>query len=182
LHRVHHSDTNLNSTSYFRGHPLEIFLWFGISNILAVAIFGLDLLTLGAYYLIATPFFVIEHTNLRFPRWVDRTLGLVFTTPNQHKVHHEKDQHYTDSNYADIFILWDRLFGTYRYKPVEEISFGLHEFDEDRKQTFWYLIKSPFLKVNRVTTVSTTKPGLSGTTFIKNREKPADHPVDTNQG
>jgi sterol desaturase/sphingolipid hydroxylase (fatty acid hydroxylase superfamily) len=66
-------------------------------------------------------------------------------------VHHEQDQYYTDSNFADIFILWDRLFGTYKYKPVDQIKFGLKEFDEEKKQSFWYLIKSPFIKVKRIT-------------------------------
>jgi sterol desaturase/sphingolipid hydroxylase (fatty acid hydroxylase superfamily) len=149
FHRVHHSDTSMDSSTYFRGHPLELFLWFGTSNILAAGIFGIDLLTLGVYFLVSTPFFVIEHTNLRFPRWMDRSIGLIFTTPNLHKVHHERDQYYTDSNYADIFILWDRLFGTYKYKPAEELNIGLDEFDDKKKQTFWYLFKSPFIDIER---------------------------------
>jgi len=148
FHRVHHSDTSMDSSTYFRGHPVEIFLWFGISNIIAAGIFGLDLMTLSLYYVIATPFFVIEHVNLKFPKWLDRTLGLVITTPNLHKVHHEQDEHYTNSNYADIFILWDRIFGTYKYKPTEEINLGLKEFDHPKKQTFWYLLKSPFIDIN----------------------------------
>jgi sterol desaturase/sphingolipid hydroxylase (fatty acid hydroxylase superfamily) len=68
-----------------------------------------------------------------------------------HKVHHEQDQFYTDSNYSDIFILWDRLFGTYKYKPTEQISFGLKEFEDEKKQTFWYLLISPFINMGRVT-------------------------------
>ncbi len=150
FHRVHHSDTTMDSSTYFRGHPLEVFLWFGTSNIIAAGIFGIDLLTLGVYFLVSTPFLVIEHTNLRFPGWIDKTVGLVFTTPNIHKVHHDKDQHYTDSNYADIFILWDRIFGTYKYKPAEDINIGLEEFNEAQKQTFWYLMKSPFINIQRV--------------------------------
>jgi sterol desaturase/sphingolipid hydroxylase (fatty acid hydroxylase superfamily) len=149
FHRVHHSDTTMDSSTYFRAHPIELFLWFGTSNIVAAGIFGIDLLTLGAYYLVATPFFIIEHTNLRFPKWLDKTLGWVFTTPNLHKVHHEKDQYYTDSNYADIFILWDRIFGTYKYKPAEELQFGLAEFDDARKQSFLYLLKSPFINIEK---------------------------------
>jgi sterol desaturase/sphingolipid hydroxylase (fatty acid hydroxylase superfamily) len=145
FHRVHHSDTSMDSSTFFRAHPLELFFWFGTSNIIAAGIFGLDLMTLGLYFLVAIPFFILEHTNLRFPRWIDKTFGWVFTTPNLHKVHHEKDQHYTDSNYADIFILWDRIFGTYKYKPAEELNIGLEEFDDDEKQKFWYLFKSPFL-------------------------------------
>lgn len=149
FHRVHHSDTTMDSTTYFRSHPVEIFLWFGTSNILAAGIFGLDLLTVGLYYLVVTPFFILEHTNLRFPAWLDKTLGLVITTPNLHKVHHEQAQFHTDSNFADIFILWDRLFGTYTYKPVEQIKFGLREFEENKKQTFGYLFISPFLDLKK---------------------------------
>lgn len=151
FHRVHHSDTSMDSSTIFRGHPIETFLWFGISNILAAGIFGLDLVTLGLYFLVITPFFVLEHCNLKFPVWLDKTFGLIFTTPNIHKVHHEQDQYYTDSNFADIFILWDRLFGTYKYKSTEEIKFGLKEFEDAKKQTFWYLIRSPFINMGRVT-------------------------------
>ncbi len=150
FHRVHHSDTTMDASTNFRGHPIESFLWFGSSNILAAAIFGLDLLTLGLYFFIATFFFFVEHANFRFPKWLDKSIGLVITTPNLHKVHHEQDQLYTDSNFSDIFILWDRLFGTFKSKPVEQIKLGLKEFDEEKKQTFWHLMKSPFLEIKRV--------------------------------
>jgi len=60
------------------------------------------------------------------------------------------DLNYTDSNFSDIFILWDRLFGTYKHKPVEEIKFGLKEFEDNKQQTFWYLMKSPFISMGRV--------------------------------
>jgi sterol desaturase/sphingolipid hydroxylase (fatty acid hydroxylase superfamily) len=150
FHRVHHSDTSMDASTYFRGHPVEIFLWFGTSNILAAAIFGLDLTALGLYFLVSAPFFIMEHANVRFPVWLDKSLGLIFTTPNMHKVHHEQDQFYTDANYADIFILWDRLFGTFKYKPTAEINFGLKEFEGAEKQSFWYLMKSPFIRMGRI--------------------------------
>ena len=150
FHRVHHSDTSMDASTNFRAHPIELMLWFGTSNIVAAAIFGLDLMSLGLFFLVATPFFFLEHANFRFPKWLDKTFGLVFTTPNIHKVHHEQDQHYTDSNFSDIFILWDRIFGTYKYKPVEQIKFGLKEFEDDKKQTFWYQLRSPFMNLKRI--------------------------------
>jgi len=150
FHRVHHSDSSMDASTNFRSHPIELMFWFGTSNILASAIFGLDLLTLGLYFLVATPFFFLEHSNFRFPKWLDKTIGLIFTTPNLHKIHHEQDQYYTDSNFSDIFILWDRIFGTYKHKPVEEIKFGLKEFEGEKNQTFWYLLKSPFISMGRV--------------------------------
>lgn len=151
FHRVHHSDTSMDASTFFRGHPVETFLWFGTSNIIAAGIFGLDLIALGLYFIVSTPFFFLEHSNIKFPVWLDKTFGLIFTTPNIHKVHHEQDQFYTDSNFSDIFILWDRLFGTFKYKPPEQINLGLKEFEEDRKQTFWYLIRSPFISMGRIT-------------------------------
>jgi sterol desaturase/sphingolipid hydroxylase (fatty acid hydroxylase superfamily) len=150
FHRVHHSDTTMDASTTFRGHPVEATLYFGTANILAAAIFGLDLLALGVYFLALIPFLFIEHSNLRFSKWLDKTVGLVITTPNIHKVHHEQDQLYTDSNFSDIFILWDRIFGTFKYKPPEAIKFGLKEFEGARKQTFWYLMISPFINMGRV--------------------------------
>ncbi len=150
FHRVHHSDTTMDSSTYFRAHPIEVLFWFGSASILSAGIFGLDLMAVGLYFLVVTLFQILEHSNLQFPFWLDKTLGLVFTTPNLHKVHHDQHQYYTDSNFADIFILWDRIFGTYKYKPVEEIKFGLEEFDEPKKQTFWYLLKSPFIHIERI--------------------------------
>jgi sterol desaturase/sphingolipid hydroxylase (fatty acid hydroxylase superfamily) len=150
FHRVHHSDTHMDASTSLRSHPVEIVVYFGIAGILTAALFGLDLMSFGFYLLVLTPFLFLEHSNLKFPTWLDKTFGLFFTTPNIHKVHHEQDQYYTDSNYSDIFIIWDRIFGTYKYKAPSDIRFGLKEFDDDQKQTFWYLLRSPFMNIRRV--------------------------------
>ncbi len=149
FHRVHHSDTQMDASTIFRAHPFELMFWFSISDILASAVFGLDLTILGFYYLILIPMFFLEHTSLRYPIWLDKTFGLVFTTPNLHKIHHDQDENYTNSNYADLFIIWDRMFGTYKYKVPSDLNYGLQEFEESQKQTFWYLLKSPFININQ---------------------------------
>lgn len=150
LHRVHHSDTTMDSSTYFRGHPIEITMVFLNGSILTAAIFGLDLFTFGIYSLILIPLLISQHANIKTPEWVDKTFGKIFVTPNLHKIHHEQDQFHTDSIYADIFIVWDRLFGTYTFKPLNQINLGLKEFDSDKKQTFWYLMKSPFINIRRI--------------------------------
>ena len=157
FHRVHHSDTRMDASTNLRSHPVELVVYFGTSNIVAAAIFGLDLLSLGLFFLVITPYVFLEHSNIKFPAWLDRTFGLVFTTPNIHKVHHEQDQLYTDSNYSDIFILWDRIFGTFKYKPPSEIKLGLKEFEDDKKQTFWYLVRSPFMNFKRISSAELKK-------------------------
>jgi hypothetical protein len=42
------------------------------------------------------------------------------------------------------------MFGTFKHLPVQEIKYGLEEFDDNKKQTFWYLLISPFKNIERV--------------------------------
>ncbi len=148
LHRVHHSDTTMDTSTFFRGHPFEV-LVFGTSSIVACIIFGIELQILGVYFIIQLPFLVAQHANIQLPDWTDKVFGKVFITPNIHKVHHDQKQYYTDSNFADIFVFWDKLFGTYKYISVKSLQYGLKEFDANKKQTFWYLMISPFMKIDR---------------------------------
>ena len=149
FHRVHHSDTTMDSSTVFRFHPIELILVFGVGTIATSALFGTDIISLALYNIILYVFFFLEHANLNYPRWLNATLGLVFVTPDHHRVHHQQDQVYTDSNYADILIIWDRFFGTFKMMAKENIKFGLREFDDEHKQTFLYLIKSPFIDIRR---------------------------------
>ena len=60
--------------------------------------------------------------------WFD----FVFASPSNHRVHHGINQRYLDKNYGGIFILWDRLFGTFEEeveKPVFGVRGGLGTFD-----------------------------------------------------
>lgn len=147
LHRVHHSDTTMDSSTTFRFHPLELILIYQTGNIITAGLFGADLTSLALYYFFVYIFFFLEHSNLNYPGWLNHTIGLIFVMPDHHRVHHHQEQEYTDSNFADIFILWDRIFGTFRLIPVEEMKYGLKEFIGEKKQSFWYLMKSPFIDV-----------------------------------
>lgn len=149
FHRVHHSDTTMDSSTVFRFHPMELILVFGIGNIITAVLFGTDVFSMALYYFILYLFFFFEHANLNYPKWLNSSIGLIFVMPDHHRVHHQQNQVYTDSNYADIFIIWDRLFGTFKMMPVEDMKYGLAEFDVDEKQSFLYLIKSPFLNIKR---------------------------------
>lgn len=155
LHRVHHSDTTMDSSTTLRFHPLELVLIYQTGNILTAGLFGTDVNSMVLYYFIIYIFLFLEHSNLRYPKWLNNTLGLVFVMPDHHRVHHQQEQFYTDSNFADIFIIWDRLFGTFKMMPVEQMKYGLVEFEGEKKQCFLYLMKSPFIKMKRI---SSEKP------------------------
>ena len=146
FHRVHHSDTNMDSATFFRFHPFDWFLD-NSSVLVATFIFGLDLNIVVFNFILYLPLFLAHHSLFVFPEWFDRTIGKIIVSPNFHKVHHHQNQVYTDSNYGNIFIFWDKLFGTYKTLPVSEIKYGLKEFDTEERQNFWFLLKSPFINV-----------------------------------
>ncbi len=58
----------------------------------------------------------------RFPRWFEA----VMNTPSHHRVHHATNPRYLDRNYAGVFIIWDRMFGTFTQEVADEpIRYGI---------------------------------------------------------
>lgn len=58
----------------------------------------------------------------RFPRWFEA----VMNTPSHHRVHHATNPRYLDRNYAGVFIIWDRMFGTFTSEVTDEqIRYGI---------------------------------------------------------
>ena len=146
FHRVHHSDMEVNVTTTFRQHPGETgwrILWY----LLAIAAFGIPFSVVVIYLVVSTVNAQLEHTNIKVFPALDRVLRFVFVTPNMHKVHHSREQIETDTNYSNIFSIWDRVFGT--YTPTVDFSclrYGLDGFDDPEKQTTGALLKLPFVK------------------------------------
>ena len=144
FHRVHHSDKEVNVTTAFRQHPGET-VWRILWYVLAIATFGIPPWVVVVYLVISTLNAQLEHTNIRLFAPLDRALRLLLVTPNMHKVHHSREQTETDSNYSNIFSIWDRVFAT--YTPTVNfgrLSYGLDGFDDAKKQTLPALLKLPF--------------------------------------
>lgn len=148
LHRVHHSDTTMDSSTTYRFHPLDALLD-NFATVMAAIIFGLDGSILVFWLILYLPLLALHHSNYIMPKWFDKTFGKIFVSPNFHKIHHHQEQEFTDSNYGLMFIFWDKLFKTYKTLPVNQIKYGLKEFTEPKRQTFWYLLMSPFIDVKK---------------------------------
>ena len=145
FHRVHHSDVEVNVTTAFRQHPGET-LWRILWQLLAVAMFGIPPSVVIVYLVISTLNAQLEHTNIKLFAPLDRVLRLLFVTPNMHKVHHSREQIETDSNYSNIFSIWDRIFGTYTATvDFNRLRYGLDGLDDLKKQTLPALLKLPFV-------------------------------------
>lgn len=81
-----------------------------------------------------------HHVNLLYQFWIhteliDRLgpLEAVLSTPSHHRVHHGSNLRYLDRNYGGIFIVWDRLFGTFEPESVDEpVRYGiLHDLESN---------------------------------------------------
>jgi alkylglycerol monooxygenase len=68
----------------------------------------------------------------------------IFVTPSNHRVHHAQNERYVDRNYGGLFIIWDRLFGTFQEEleddpPVYGIRGPLHSWNPLRALTHIYV-------------------------------------------
>jgi sterol desaturase/sphingolipid hydroxylase (fatty acid hydroxylase superfamily) len=88
---------------------------------------------------------LLEHANIRAPRWLDRLLALVTTWPHMHKIHHSRAPEQTDTNYGNLFSVWDRIFGTFTptWKGTQ-IAYGLDGLDTPEVQSTRGLLALPF--------------------------------------
>jgi len=135
FHRIHHSDPRLDASSSLRFHPVEGAAQ-TIYQAVAILLFGIQLDAMILFDTVLLVMLFVQHANVAWPESLDRALRWVFVTPDVHHVHHSRDQHLTDSNFADLFTVWDRLLGTYREATDRRaIAYGLAEFDDDRYQT-----------------------------------------------
>ena len=80
------------------------------------------------------------------PEWVDKPLRYIIVTPNMHRIHHHYVRPQTDSNYSNIFSVWDRLFGTYNNTPMKDIRYGLDVLENKNDSNIATMLKVPFDK------------------------------------
>ncbi|MBJ6369308.1 sterol desaturase family protein [Snuella sedimenti] len=156
VHLVHHTDHEVDTTTANRHHPLESVIRF-VFTLAGVFIIGAPIGIVMLYQsmsIVATQF---THANINLPKKVNRILSYVLVSPDMHKVHHHYMLPYTDSNYGNIFSVWDRLLGTYMELDREQIVFGVDVFpDPVENGNIKDLLKQPFQKYKKPTIIPET--------------------------
>ena len=151
IHLVHHSDHHVDTTTANRHHPFESLIRF-IFTLFGVFLIGANIGIVMLYQslsLISTQF---NHANIKLPKKVDLFLSYLFVSPDMHKTHHHYRLPYTDSNFGNIFSIWDRLFGTYRTFNREKLVYGVDVFfDKEANGKIGHLLKQPFQPYSKPT-------------------------------
>jgi len=122
-HVVHHSSEHYNLSTalrqpwnnHFTGHVLlsAPLMWVGFHPLIIGFVGSVNLLY---------QFWIHTEAIDKCPRWFEA----IFNTPSHHRVHHGTNPRYLDSNFAGIFIIWDKMFGTFvPEQEDEEISYGI---------------------------------------------------------
>ncbi|GAC1338135.1 MAG: sterol desaturase family protein [Myxococcales bacterium] len=149
FHRVHHCDARVDVTTAFRQHPGET-VWRMTWQVAGTLVLGLPLWAVLVYLILSAVNAELEHANVRVSAPVDRWIRLAFVTPHMHKVHHSRHQRETDSNYSNIFSIWDRLFGTYKNGvDLSSLRYGLDGFEGHRAESLRSLLGLPFKREQR---------------------------------
>lgn len=147
FHLVHHSDTKVDVTTGLRHHPGEtVFRIF--FTIVAVVIIGAPMGIIMLYQSLSVLFAHLTHANLNIPKALDNVLSYIFVTPNMHKVHHHFTQPLTDTNYGNIFSVWDRVFGTYAHvNDMTTLQYGIDtHMKSEENEKLGNLMAIPFQK------------------------------------
>lgn len=148
LHKVHHTDRDLDASSAVRFHPLEIILSM-IYKCGIVLIIGPAALAVLIFEIVLNASAIFNHANLRLPIWLDKLLRLLIVTPDMHRVHHSVIERETNRNFGFNFSIWDKLFGTYKAQPEaghEGMTIGLSEHQSSGPSKLWWSLKLPFAK------------------------------------
>ncbi len=119
VHITHHSSEEFNLTVGFRSsvfQPLYRFVYF-----IPLSLIGFDPLDTMFMYAATQIYGILIHTKtigkLGFLEWF-------LSTPSHHRVHHASNINYLDKNMGMVFIIWDKLFGTF-IKEEEPVVYGL---------------------------------------------------------
>jgi sterol desaturase/sphingolipid hydroxylase (fatty acid hydroxylase superfamily) len=116
-HVVHHSSQHYNLSVNLRQSWTSQFSGLTLLNV-PLAWLGFNPAAVGLAFSINLLYQFWIHTEAvdRMPGWFEALLN----TPSHHRVHHASNPRYLDANYAGVFMIWDRVFGTFVAEDRQE--------------------------------------------------------------
>ncbi len=121
-HVIHHQSEDYNLGTALRQTSIPSVL--GWICLIPMALLGFPpivLLAAGSFNLIYQFWVHTQHIK-KLPTWYEA----IFVTPSHHRVHHGKNKIYIDKNHGGVFIIWDKIFGTFQAELEDEnVIYGI---------------------------------------------------------
>lgn len=146
LHRMHHSDLEIDVTTGARFHPIEILLSV-LVKMVAIVILGAPAIAVLGFEVLLNATAMFNHSNAMLPLPVDAAVRRLLVTPDMHRVHHSVIRAETDSNFGFNLSVWDQLFGTYREQPQaghDGMTIGIEKFRKGGELRLDKMLTQPF--------------------------------------
>lgn len=142
IHRVHHSDRQVDLSTGLRNHPAELIIALLIAAAVTIGLGPPVPVAVAAELILFAPA-LWTHADIRMPAPVEPVLRLIFVTPAMHLVHHSAERAECDSNYGDLLAIWDRLFGSYRPPAGAGNRLGLGDEEDRAADSLWQQLLRP---------------------------------------
>jgi sterol desaturase/sphingolipid hydroxylase (fatty acid hydroxylase superfamily) len=135
-HQAHHNSQRFNLSTAVRQkwNPWwELLVW------APLPLLGMPPWMIFSAFSVNLIFQFFVHTERIDRMW--RPIEFVFNTPSHHRVHHASDADYLDRNFAGIFIVWDRMFGSYveeTHRPTYGLTKNIDSYNPIKLQYYLY--------------------------------------------
>jgi sterol desaturase/sphingolipid hydroxylase (fatty acid hydroxylase superfamily) len=144
FHNVHHIDPDLDVSTAFRFHFLEVG-FSGAFRALQLIVIGPSLTAFVIYEIAFQLGTLFHHSNVRLPIFLERVLNKVFVTPRMHGIHHSDVREENLSNFGVVFPWWDQLHGTlWLNVPQADVVIGIPGYSQPEDNRLWHALAMPF--------------------------------------
>jgi sterol desaturase/sphingolipid hydroxylase (fatty acid hydroxylase superfamily) len=142
FHSVHHLDETLDASSALRFHFGEVALS-ALVRAAVIFVLAVPLSSVLIFEAVIAVAAIFHHSNLGLPRRLEQVLSFFIVTPSIHWIHHHAKREDTDSSYATVLSVWDRLFGS-RSATRREASLPIG-VEGAKDKPLWRLLIQPFV-------------------------------------
>jgi sterol desaturase/sphingolipid hydroxylase (fatty acid hydroxylase superfamily) len=146
LHRVHHSDINMDVSTATRFHVGELSIS-AVIKIGLIFLLGVRFVELVVFETLLVLTAQFQHSVIRVPQRFERFYWILFVPPSMHRIHHSVIIRERNTNYGTIFSIWDRVLGTLLTKVDQNgIKIGLGAYRDFARLRLGHLLKMPFTR------------------------------------
>ncbi len=142
FHVLHHNADTFEATVAMRFHFCEVAVQCALS-LPVYAMLGVSIEHILLYNLILLPVAMFHHADVGLPVWLDRIMRVVIVTPHMHVIHHSQWEPETDSNFSAVLSIWDRLFGSYRWRDDPgTVEIGIDGYSEEQVRSVKHMLQT----------------------------------------